>query len=100
MIPFDRLRRNKKGVTGLVIALVVSLVALSAMIPIGLLITAKVEDTVDDYVLGVAGNATRDALFANIFAAYDLAAIVPIVAAAGIIISVIVAAFYFKTKTS
>lgn len=95
---FKKLRQNKKGVTMLVLSLVVTLVALGILIPVGLLVTANIQSTVNTYNLGASGNATRTTLFTNIFQAYNLSAIVPIVAAAGIIISVIIGAFAYMSS--
>jgi Flp pilus assembly pilin Flp len=91
-----RFHKNRKGITALVIALVVSLVALGILIPVGLLVTSNIKTTVDSMDLGTQGNATRLTLFTNIFQGYNLAAIIPIIAAAGIIISVIIGAFAFR----
>jgi Flp pilus assembly pilin Flp len=93
---FKRLKRDKRGITALVIALVVSLVALGILIPVGLLVTSNIKTTVDSMDLGSQGNLTRTTLFTNIFQGYNLAAIIPIIAAAGIIISVIIGAFAFR----
>ena len=93
---FKKLMRNKKGMTGIVIALVVTLVALGVILPVGMLVTANIYDTVSDLNLGTSGNTTRTTLFTNIWSAYSLSAIIPIVGAAGIIISVIIAAFAFQ----
>jgi Flp pilus assembly pilin Flp len=89
-------RKDRRGITGIVIALVVAMVAIAIVIPIGMLLTANIYTTVSNMVLGTSGNATRTVLFNNIWSAYSLAAVVPIVAAAGLIISVVIAAFALR----
>lgn len=95
---FKKLRKDKRGITGMVIALIVSLVSLAILLPVGLLLTAQISQTVNTYALGTSGNATRLALLNNVWASFNLASIIPIVAAAGIIIAVIIGAFAFKQR--
>lgn len=87
---------SRTGVAGVVLALIVTLVALGVIIPIGLLVTANIQTTVNAMDLGTAGNATRTTLFNNIFQAYDLSAITPIIAGAALIISIIIVGFSFR----
>ena len=75
------------------LALLITLVSLAILLPVGLLLTAQISQTVNTYALGTSGNATRLAVLNNIWAAFNLSAIIPIVAAAGIIIAVIIGAF-------
>jgi hypothetical protein len=82
--------QNKRGVTMLAIALVVGLVALGLIIPIGMWASSLVFGVIDDLDLGTAGNATRTTLEANVWSAYDLATILPIIAVAGVIITAVI----------
>lgn len=90
------LRDNKKGVTMLAIALVIGLVALGVIIPIGMWTSSLVFDVIDDLNLGTSGNATRTTLEANVWSAYNLSTILPIVAVAGVIIVAILGMVAFK----
>ncbi len=96
LLPRTRLARDRRAITGMILALVITLVSLSILLPIGLLLNAQIASTVNTYNLGASGNATRLALQNNIWAAFNLSAIIPIVAAAGIIIAVIVGAFAIR----
>ena len=88
---------DKRGLTGPVMALVIGLVVIGILLPVGLLIVGNLSSTVTAMDLGTSGNATRTTLFSNIYAAFNLAVIVPIIAAAGIIIAVVGAYFAFRT---
>jgi uncharacterized membrane protein YjgN (DUF898 family) len=92
------LRRDRRAITGMILALIITLVSLAILLPVGLLLTAQIATTVNTYNLGTSGNATRLAVLNNIWAAFNLSAIIPIVAAAGIIIAVIVGAFVLKQR--
>lgn len=94
---FKKFRENRRGFTAIVIALVITLVALAVILPVGMLVTANIQSIVNAMVLGTAGNATRTVLFANIWSAFNLSAIVPIIGAAGLIIGIILAAFAFQS---
>ena len=87
---FEKLLKNRRGS----IALVTMLVTLVIVIIIGLVVTAQLNTTALSFNLGASGNATRTTLFTNTWSAYNLAAVIPIVAAAGAIIGVVF--FYFR----
>ena len=91
-------RENRRGITGIVIGLVVMLIPVAIIIPIGMLVTANIQTIVNAMVLGTAGNATRTALFANVWSAFNLSSITPIIAAAALIIGIIMVAFVSRGK--
>jgi hypothetical protein len=81
--------KSKKGNIGLAIALIVSLVALGIVIPIGMWTSSLIFTVIDGLNLGTSGNATRATLETNIWNAYNLSTILPIIAVAGVIIAAI-----------
>jgi hypothetical protein len=94
-----RLWENRRGITALVIGAVVVLVTCAVLIPIGIVVTSNI-GTVMAPVSGstTAYNSTYASVFNNIYSAFSLSAIVPIVAAAGVIIAIIVGVFAFKKQ--
>jgi len=97
-----KLLKNKKGVTGMVIALVVSLVALAIIIPVGVLIATNLSTSMDVVAAksnetSLAENVTFD-VFTNIWTAFSLSALVPIIAVAGLLIAIIVGAFALRGR--
>lgn len=83
---------------GLAMGLVITLVALCVLIPIGVLITNNLYNTL---ITGMqqnsaAYNATKD-LYNNIWSAYNLSSVIPLIAAAAAIIGIVVTAFYFRS---
>ncbi len=82
-------RKNQKAVTMLAIALVVGLVALGVIIPIGMWTSSLVFGVIDNLDLGTSGNSTRTTLESNVWSAYNLSTILPIIAVAGVIITAI-----------
>jgi hypothetical protein len=89
-----KLRDNRKGITGLVIGMVVVLIACAILVPIGLLVTANLQSAMP--ALTGSANTTAYAVYNNVYSAFSLSAVVPIVAAAGVIISIIVGVFAWK----
>lgn len=89
-----RLLKNKKGN----VALVTMLITLAIIIVVGLIVTGNLYSTATSMDLGTQGNSTRTTLFNNIYSAFNLAVIIPIVAAAGAIMGVIFA--YFRRGTT
>ncbi|RLI85620.1 MAG: hypothetical protein DRP01_05820 [Archaeoglobales archaeon] len=87
-----RLLKNKKGD----VALVTMLITLAIIIVVGLIVTGNLYSTATNMDLGTQGNSTRTTLFNNIYSAFNLAVIIPIVAAAGAIMGVIFT--YFQGK--
>lgn len=95
-----RLLKNKRGVTGVTIALVVTLVALCIIIPIGVLVTSNLSTSLDVVAAktnetSTAQNVTYD-VFSNIWTAFGLSALVPIIAVAGLLIAIIIGAFVIR----
>jgi Flp pilus assembly pilin Flp len=95
--------QNRRGIAAMVIGLVVALVACSVVLAIGLLIHANLGTA-----LGVvsaksasttqAENITFD-VFTNVYSAYNLSSVVPLVAGAALIIAIIVGAFALRGRT-
>jgi len=91
-----KLFTNRRAVSGMVLALVVALVTIAVLIPIGLLVTTNIESSLPALTAGsAAANATSD-VFTNVYTAFSLSALVPIVAVAGLLIAIIVGAFAFR----
>jgi len=80
-------------VVGIILAMAIGFVALGIILPTGLWTTASIQSIVSNWDLGATGNSTRTSLFNNIFQGFNLAAISPIVMAAGFIITLIIASF-------
>lgn len=78
-------------------ALVVMLITLAIIIIVGLVVVGQLSSTANTFNLGASGNATRTTLFNNVYSAFNLAVIIPIVAAAGAIVGVVM--FYFRVRS-
>lgn len=85
---------NNKAITGLVIGMVVVLVACAVLIPIGLLVSSNLQTSMPE--LTGSANSTAYSVYNNVYSAFSLSAVVPIVAAAGVIISIIVGVFALR----
>ncbi len=99
MNPIKKLRQlqnDRKGLAMVAVALIVGLVALGIIIPIGMWISSISFGIVDAVDLGTAGNATRTTLENNIWSAYNLSTILPIVAVAGVIIMAVLGLVVYK----
>jgi len=102
MDALPQLFKDRRGVTGMVIALVVGLVALAVIIPIGVLIASNLSTALD--VVTSKGSTTTQAenvtydVFTNIWTAFSLSALVPIIAVAGLLIAIIVGAFAIRAR--
>ena len=88
--------KDKRAVTGLVLSLVIGLVTLGIVLTLGLYLNVQIHDTMPA-MTGTA-NTTAEALYTNILAAYSLSTIIPIVAAAGAILAVIVGFLVVKSR--
>lgn len=98
-----KLLRDKRAVTGMVLALVVALVTISILIPIGLLVTTNIGTSMEvvsakSASTTTAQNVTYD-VFANVYTAFSLSALVPIIAVAGLLIAIIIGAFAMRSRT-
>ena len=80
----------------IILSLVVALVALAILIPVGLMIQSSLTTITKITGMSTTANATVDTVNTNIYSAFNLVAIVPIIAGAAVIISVIMGAFAFK----
>lgn len=106
MEPFKRFRNDKRGITGMVIGLIVLLIACAVLIPIGIVITSSLHaalpnmwyNTTSGTGVWKQANLTTATVFANVYNAFSIAAIVPFVAAAALIIGIIVTAFAVRSK--
>ena len=72
------------------VAVIATLVTLAIILPIGLMVVGNLNTIIGNYDLGSQGNSTRTSLFNNIYSAFNLAVIIPIVAAAGAIIGIVI----------
>lgn len=88
-----KLLHNKRGIAGMVIGLVVTLAACAVLIPIGVYLNAKLYAALPA-MTGTA-NTTATSVRDNIYSAYSISAVIPLVAAAAVIIGIIVAAFAY-----
>jgi Na+/phosphate symporter len=80
---WKQLSRPRKAV----VALVVALVALVVAIIVCLIVVSQLNTIASGFNLGVTGNATRTSMFTNTFNALNLLVILPVVIAAGAIIT-------------
>lgn len=92
----SKFKENKKGITALVIGMVVVLIACAVLVPIGLLVTSNLQTAMP--ALTGSANTTAYSVYNNVYSAFSLSAVVPIVAAAGVIISIIVGVFAFRKQ--
>lgn len=86
----------------MVIALVVALVTISVVIAVGLMLQTNLGDAMN--VISAKTNETTRAenitydVFQNVYSAYSLSAVVPLIAVAGLIISIVVASFAIYSR--
>jgi len=74
---------------GSALGLVIMMITLVIIIIVGLLVVGQLSTTADTMDLGTSGNATRTTLFTNTYAGFNLAVIIPIIAAAGAILGIV-----------
>ena len=91
-----KLLKDKRAVTGMVLALVVALVTIAVLIPIGLLVTTSIEDALPALTENSSAYNASSSVFTNVYTAFSLSALVPIVAVAGLLITIIIGAFAFR----
>lgn len=85
---FDKFRHSRRAnALGLVILLITVVIVLL----IGLVVVGQLSTVADTFDLGTSGNATRTSLFSNIYSAFNLSVLIPIVAAAGALMAIIFA---------
>lgn len=95
--------RDRRGITGMVLALVIALVTIAILIPIGLIVVNNLSTSLEVVAAKSAStttaqNVTYD-VFANVWQAFSLSALVPIIAVAGLLISIIIGAFAYRRMT-
>ena len=88
---------DRRGITGMVLALVVALVTIAILIPIGLLVTVNIEGSMPALTADSVEANVSEAVFANVYTAFSLSALVPIIAVAGLLIAIIIGAFAFRS---
>ncbi|RLG99279.1 hypothetical protein DRO19_02740 [Candidatus Bathyarchaeota archaeon] len=88
--------KEVKRMNASTLGLVVMLITLAVILPIGLIVVGNLNSTISNMDLGSQGNQTRTSLFNNIYSAMNLAVIIPIVAAAGAIIGIVI---YYLGRT-
>jgi hypothetical protein len=70
------------------------LVMCAVLLPIGLLVTSNLQSAMP--ALTGSANTTAYAVYNQVYSAFSLSAVVPIVAAAGVIISIIIGVFAWR----
>ena len=85
---FKRFRRDRKANA---LGLVVLLITVVIVLLIGLVVVGQLSTVADTFNLGGSGNSTRTSLFNNIYSAFNLSVLIPIVAAAGALMAIIFA---------
>ena len=93
-----KLLKDRHGMAAGIVALVVSFVVIGVALSVGLMIIGTLDTTTDAMDLGSTGNTTRDTLFTNIYTGFDLTVILPIVAAASLIIAAVIGIMYLKSR--
>lgn len=79
-----------------VMGIVVSLIMVAAMIGVGAIVFQNFFETLDAMDAGATGNATIDTIGVNTWAAFDLAALLPLVIGAGAVIAGLVMYLTFR----
>jgi len=69
--------------------LITMLIALTVVCIVGLVVTGNLYTVASNMDLGSQGNTTRTSLFNNVYSAFNLVVIIPIIAAAAAIIGVV-----------
>ena len=91
----QKLLKNKKANTGVVIGVISVLLLITTIVPIGVYITYTMQDTIADLGMteySAADNAS-DAVFDRAWVGYNLVSILSIVIAAVAIITAVIGAF-------
>lgn len=81
--------KNRKYIAIAMLPVVVALISVAIIIPVGLIVTGSLSSVANSFALGTRGNTTRTNLFNNIYSAFDLTVIVPIVIGAVAVVSAI-----------
>ena len=91
---FDRLNTSIQLVSGgQIIGLVVSLIVCCFVLVIGMNIYYTGYETIGNVVLGTTGNATRDALHAATWGAFDMMTVLPTILGGSAIIGALIIGF-------
>ena len=85
------MRKFLRDHKGAALSLVILLITVVIVLIVGLVVTGQLSTTANTCNLGSSGNATRTSLFNNVYSAYNLSVLIPIVAAAGALIAIIFA---------
>lgn len=93
---FEKLRRNKKGVSGIILGLVVVLVMLAVILPISLYTVVQIKASMPAFTANSAEYNASKSLYDNIFSAYNIASITPLIAVASVIVAMVVVGFALK----
>ena len=103
MLPlFKKLLKDRRAIAGLVIGLVVTLVACAVLLAVGLLIHTNLGTSLEvvsakTVNTTTAQNITYD-VFNNVWSAYSLTSVVPLIAGAALVVGIIVAAFAIRSR--
>ena len=71
----------------------IALIIVVFVMGVGLIVFANINTILDAQDLGTLGNATRTTLQTNAYSGFDLGALLPIVIAAGAVITILLTAF-------
>jgi uncharacterized membrane protein YjgN (DUF898 family) len=94
-----RFSRDKRGMAGPVIGLVVGMVVVVIAVIVGLILIGQFSTISASTNYGSsAANATAAAIFTNVYSAFNLMVIIPIIMAAGLVISVISVYFFVGSR--
>jgi len=85
--------RSKRGSS--ITAMPTMMIVLSVLFVVGLIVVGSLRTVAVGMDLGTQGNSTRTTLFSNVYSAFDLGVIAPIVVAAVAIIGILA---YFRTR--
>jgi len=93
---FKQLRRNKRAVSGIILGLVVVLVMLAVILPISLYTVVQIKASMPTFTTNSAEYNASKALYDNIYSAYNIASITPLIAVASVIVAMVVVGFAIK----
>ena len=88
---FEKLKAFKHDRKAAALALVTMLITIVIVLIVGLVVVGQLSTTAETFNLGTSGNSTRTTLFTNVYSAFNLSVLIPIVAAAGALLAIIFA---------
>lgn len=85
---FEKFTKDRRGAA---LGLVILLITVVIVLIVGLVVVGQLSSTANTFDLGTSGNATRSTLFTNVYSAFNLSVLIPVVAAAGALLAIIFA---------